>query len=102
MECNANVSRVLSFQLLSFRKRITAMVLHNPNNWHWVTKDVTAWTKKWLEDNLNEISAKNGDVEVKIVEVESIEGEAEVYQRKGKVKTVFDLELALRFAGKDT
>uniref|UniRef100_A0A1Y1KRG0 Activator of Hsp90 ATPase AHSA1-like N-terminal domain-containing protein n=2 Tax=Photinus pyralis TaxID=7054 RepID=A0A1Y1KRG0_PHOPY len=75
------------------------MVLHNPNNWHWVTKDVTAWTKKWLEDNLNEISAKNGDVEVKIVEVESIEGEAEVYQRKGKVKTVFDLELALRFAG---
>ncbi|OAA51688.1 Aha1 domain family [Metarhizium rileyi] len=75
------------------------MVLHNPNNWHWVTKDVTAWTKNWLEDKISELNAQKGDVEVKITEVQSIDGEAEVYQRKGKVKTVFDLEVILKFVG---
>lgn len=75
------------------------MVLHNPNNWHWVNKDVTSWARKWLEDNLTKIEAKEGDVAAKISKVISMDGDVEVAQRKGKVITIFDVKLTLEYSG---
>ncbi|KAK4677352.1 Co-chaperone [Podospora pseudoanserina] len=75
------------------------MVLHNPNNWHWVNKDVSVWSKKWFDDNLTKIEAKEGDVSAKISKVVSMDGDCDVAQRKGKVITIFDVKLTLEFTG---
>ncbi|KAK4172778.1 putative activator of HSP90 ATPase [Triangularia setosa] len=75
------------------------MVLHNPNNWHWVNKDVSVWSKQWFDDNLTKVEAKEGDVSAKISKVVSMDGDCDVAQRKGKVITIFDVKLTLEFTG---
>lgn len=76
------------------------MVLHNPNNWHWVNKDVTAWTKDHLEKELVGIKAEKDGGSAQISKLLSQDGDAEVAQRKGKVITIFDLKLQLEYTGK--
>lgn len=75
------------------------MVLHNPNNWHWVNKDVSEWAKEYLEKNLTVISAEDGGVSAKVSKVVSINGDVDVSQRKGKVITLFDVEVKLEYQG---
>lgn len=75
------------------------MVLHNPNNWHWVNKDVLEWTKNYLEKDLADISVEENGVTAKIDSLLSCEGDAEVSQRKGKVITIFDVSLSLEYSG---
>jgi len=75
------------------------MVLHNPNNWHWVNKDALEWAKSYLEKNLIGLSAEDGDVSAKISKVQSMDGDVDVSQRKGKVITLFDVKLQLEYEG---
>lgn len=75
------------------------MVLHNPNNWHWVNKDASAWARQWFDDNLTKVEAKEGDVSAKISKVVSMDGDVDVAQRKGKVITIFDVKLTLEYTG---
>lgn len=75
------------------------MVLHNPNNWHWVNKDASEWAKSYLEENLIGLSAEDGDVSAKISKVQSMDGDVDVSQRKGKVITLFDVKLQLEYEG---
>ncbi|KAI4734824.1 hypothetical protein E4T50_14656 [Aureobasidium sp. EXF-12298] len=76
------------------------MVLHNPNNWHWVNKDVSGWTKEYLEKDLVGIKAEKDGASAQISKLLSQEGDVEVAQRKGKVITIFDLKLQLEYTGK--
>jgi len=76
------------------------MVLHNPNNWHWVNKDASAWTKTYLEKNLVGIEAEDGGVSAKINKLVSMDGDVDVNQRKGKVVTIFDVKVVLEYNGK--
>ena len=75
------------------------MVLHNPNNWHWVNKDVSEWARDYLDSELTTISAKDGDVSAKVSKVVSMDGDVDVSQRKGKVITLFDVKLQLDYEG---
>ncbi|KAK3394946.1 activator of Hsp90 ATPase [Podospora didyma] len=75
------------------------MVLHNPNNWHWVNKDASPWARQWLEERLPKIEAKDGDVSAKISKIVSMDGDVDVAQRKGKVMTIFDVKLTLEYTG---
>ncbi|KAL6717517.1 Co-chaperone [Lecanora helva] len=75
------------------------MVLHNPNNWHWVNKDVREWAKEYLEKTLVGVSAEQGDVTAKVTKVMSMDGDVDVSQRKGKVITLFDVKLQLEYEG---
>lgn len=75
------------------------MVLHNPNNWHWVNKDVSAWAKQWFEDNVLNLEVQDGDVAAKISKIQSMDGDVDVSQRKGKVITIFDVKLVLEYTG---
>jgi activator of HSP90 ATPase len=75
------------------------MALHNPNNWHWVSKNASEWAKTWFDENLTKISAESGDVSAKITKVVSSEGDVDVSQRKGKVITIFDVKLVLEYSG---
>ncbi|KAJ5595337.1 uncharacterized protein N7459_001545 [Penicillium hispanicum] len=76
------------------------MVLHNPNNWHWVNKDASGWAKNYLDKNLCVISAEEGGVSAKVDKVLSMDGDVDVSQRKGKVITLFDVKLSLEYSGK--
>lgn len=78
------------------------MVLHNPNNWHWVNKDVSEWGKQYLGRNLKGISAEKDGASVEILKVASMTGDMDVSQRKGKVITLFDVRLILDFEGEET
>lgn len=75
------------------------MVLHNPNNWHWVNKDASVWAKQWLEDGTASIKAEEGGVTAKIDKLVSMDGDVDVNQRKGKVITIFDVKLVLEYSG---
>jgi activator of HSP90 ATPase len=77
------------------------MVLHNPNNWHWVNKDVAPWAKEYLEKELTHISAEQDGVTAKVDKVVSMDGDVDVSQRKGKVITIFDVQLKLEYSGKN-
>ncbi|KAJ5778042.1 hypothetical protein N7520_001288 [Penicillium odoratum] len=76
------------------------MVLHNPNNWHWVNKDASGWAKAYLEEHLTVISAEEGGVSAKVDKVVSMNGDVDVSQRKGKVITLYDVKLSLEYSGK--
>lgn len=76
------------------------MVPHNPNNWHWVNKDVANWAQEYLEKDLVGISAEQDGASAEISKLLSSEGDCEVAQRKGKVITIFDLKLQLEYVGK--
>ncbi|QIW99463.1 hypothetical protein AMS68_004981 [Peltaster fructicola] len=76
------------------------MVLHNPNNWHWVSKDVTPWAKDYLTKELVGIKAESEAASVEVSKILSMDGDVEVSQRKGKVITIYDVRLQLEYTGK--
>jgi len=76
------------------------MVLHNPNNWHWVNKDVSPWAKEYLEKELVGVKADQDGVSAEVSKVLSMDGDVDVSQRKGKVITIFDVRLQLEYTGK--
>jgi len=76
------------------------MVLHNPNNWHWVNKDASAWAKEYLEDNIKGIKAEENGVTAKLDKLISMDGDCDVNQRKGKVITIYDVKLVIEYSGK--
>lgn len=75
------------------------MVLHNPNNWHWVNKDVSPWAKNYLEENIKKVKAEENGVTAQLDKLISSEGDCDVSQRKGKVITIFDLKLVIEYSG---
>jgi len=75
------------------------MVLHNPNNWHWVNKDVSAWTKDWLQETIKDIKAEEDGVTAQLDKVISMDGDVDVNQRKGKVITIFDVKVVIEYSG---
>jgi activator of HSP90 ATPase len=77
------------------------MVLHNPNNWHWVNKDVSPWARSYLDEALTKVQAEDGEVKAKIDKIQSMDGDVDVSQRKGKVITIFDVKLVLQYSGKE-
>lgn len=75
------------------------MALHNPNNWHWVSKNTSQWAQDWFKENLTQLSVQDGEVTAKISKVISMDGDVDVSQRKGKVITIFDVKLVLEYSG---
>lgn len=76
------------------------MVLHNPNNWHWVNKDVRPWAQNYLNKELIGLKAEKDGVSAEVSKILSMEGDVDVSQRKGKVITIFDVRVQLEFTGK--
>lgn len=75
------------------------MVLHNPNNWHWVNKDAAPWAKDYLTEKVLQCSTEENGVSAKISKLTSMDGDVDVSQRKGKVITIFDVKLNLEYEG---
>lgn len=77
------------------------MVVHNPNNWHWVDKNCIDWTRNYFKEHLVGVTADEGNLSVSVNKVTSVEGDVEVCQRKGKVISLFDLKVVLAVEGYD-
>lgn len=75
------------------------MVLHNPNNWHWVNKDASGWAKEYLQEKVSAITAEQDGVSAQVEKVLSMNGDVDVSQRKGKVITLYDVKLSLEYSG---
>jgi activator of HSP90 ATPase len=75
------------------------MVLHNPNNWHWVNKDASGWAKEYLQEKVSAIKAEDAGVSAQVDKVLSMNGDVDVSQRKGKVITLYDVKLSLEYSG---
>lgn len=75
------------------------MVLHNPNNWHWVNKNAFPWAKDWLGENTKDIKAEEDGVTAQLDDTVTASGDVDVSQRKGKVITIFDLEVKIGYTG---
>ncbi|KAI9140235.1 activator of Hsp90 ATPase, partial [Paraphysoderma sedebokerense] len=71
----------------------------NVGNWHWREKNCMPWAKDYMNQHLPNITTKSGDVEVKITSVDSVDGDAILSVRKGKLITIFDLQLKLKWSG---
>ena len=77
------------------------MALHNPNNWHWVNKDVSAWTQDYLSKQLVGLKAlKEDGTSAEVSKILSMDGDVDVSQRKGKVITIFDVRLQMEYTGR--
>lgn len=76
------------------------MVVHNPNNWHWVDKNCFTWAREYFSEKLPKLNT--GEVDGKYAEISSLsslEGDCEVNQRKGKVISLFDLSMVMLIKG---
>lgn len=78
------------------------MVLHNPNNWHWVNKDASEWAKTYLKEKLLTIAAEDNGASAKLSNLLTMDGDVDVSQRKNKVITLFDVKLQLEYEGSCT
>ena len=76
------------------------MVVVNPRNWHWVEKNTLSWSKTYFEDKFIPLEFDHQDYKIEIIELNSITGDSNVSQRKGKVICYFDLKL--KFKGQVT
>jgi activator of HSP90 ATPase len=76
------------------------MVLHNPNNWHWVDKNCLSWARTYFNEKLVGLRVEEGDSSAEITGVRSCDGDVDVNQRKGKVISLFDVNMILEYSGK--
>lgn len=69
----------------------------NVNGWHWEEKDVSSWAKGRINELLSDpcCTAQGGDsTTVAVEKVESVEGDATLYNRKGVLKVLYDLKVS--------
>lgn len=72
------------------------MTVLNPNNWHWVDKNTLPWTKQYLNEKFVNFEITENNTTVKIIQINRINGDSNVSQRKGKPICYFDLDLEFK------
>ncbi|KAH3663591.1 hypothetical protein OGAPHI_004992 [Ogataea philodendri] len=73
------------------------MAIQNPNNWHWVDKNCIEWATQWCKKRLVGVSV-GSEPTVSVTSLKKLEGDVEVCQRKGKIFSIFDLQVQLGFS----
>ncbi|CAO1630806.1 unnamed protein product [Parajaminaea phylloscopi] len=66
---------------------------------HWKTKGCTAWSKQYFVDRLVGQSVASGASghQLKIERIETFDGDVELGNRKGKLITIYDVDMALEW-----
>lgn len=75
------------------------MVVNNPNNWHWVDKNCTKWSKQYFSTNIVGLQATRDEISLEIHNMSLFEGEVEISQCKGKIISLYDLKLGFQIKG---
>lgn len=66
---------------------------------HWVDKNCISWSRSYFQEKLVGITAGDGNTTAELTKVNSLEGDVDVSQRKGKVISLFDLNMVLAYKG---
>ncbi|CAI5760646.1 unnamed protein product [Candida verbasci] len=74
------------------------MVVHNPNNWHWVDKNCLQWSKDYFNKNISNTTYGSETIKYIIPSID-ISGDCDVTQRKGKVLCIYDMKLQFTING---
>ncbi|KAH6812790.1 Aha1 domain-containing protein [Perilla frutescens var. frutescens] len=71
----------------------------NVHNWHWAETNCLEWSRKFLEHLLcnQPLLSGEGNLFIKIKNVEKLEGEAYVNVRKGKIIPGYELNLVISY-----
>lgn len=72
---------------------------HNVNNWHWVERDATAWSKAKIKELLKGLTVNSDIGSCSISEIESCEGEASVSNRKKKIICFYEFVIKAVWKG---
>lgn len=74
----------------------------NVNNWHWTDKNCLPWAKDYFQKVLTgkEFHSSSNDIQFTITSISQLEGDCEVNQRKGKLMSLFDMNMTLEFTTK--
>jgi len=72
----------------------------NVNNWHWTEKNADLWSKNKIKDLFTNLIIEDPKVgNVVVEEVEKVDGEARVNNRKGKLIFFYEWEITLKWKG---
>ena len=69
----------------------------NVNNWHWTDKNCLPWAKEYFQKALTNLEVSDDRITFKITGLKDISGDCEVNQRKGKLMSLFDMQMVLDF-----
>lgn len=74
----------------------------NVNGWHWEDKDVTNWASERLKDLIvpSTCSSMSDTPGVAVASVDSVDGDATLYNRKGLLKVLYDLKISGKWESK--
>lgn len=71
----------------------------NVNHWHWNEYDVSSWATNRLKEMLSGSGCQlDSSWRFRMDSVEQVHGEATVYVRKGRIKSLCDLEVSGRWS----
>ncbi|BAM81913.1 hypothetical protein, conserved [Cyanidioschyzon merolae strain 10D] len=70
----------------------------NVGNWHWTERDISVWAMERLrsllqEDPIGELRLADDTVQVQVTGSPSVHGDCALYNRKGKLRSVYDLKV---------
>jgi len=71
----------------------------NVNNWHWTERDATNWSSDKLKSLLIGLSVENEEGTCEVTEVNKVEGEASINNRKGKLIFFYEWNLQAVWTG---
>jgi len=69
------------------------------NNWHWVNKNCLAWAKDYFNEQLVGVTAEQDGITVQTDSVTEVTGDVDLNQRKGKIITIFDVQMTISWSG---
>ncbi|KAJ8326293.1 Co-chaperone [Batrachochytrium dendrobatidis] len=72
----------------------------NVNNWHWVEKNCLPWAIEYM-NKLKGLGVSDNGVTVAVSEVESVTGDVDLNQRKGKIISIYDVAINMKWKGTD-
>lgn len=93
-----NTRETRSHIKLSSPRPLSTMSTWN-KHYHWKTKGCTAWSKEYFTKNFLEqsLTLDSGEV-LKVTRLDSFEGDVELGNRKGKLITIYDLDVSLKWS----
>ncbi|XP_059545281.1 activator of 90 kDa heat shock protein ATPase homolog 1 isoform X2 [Myotis daubentonii] len=71
----------------------------NVNNWHWTERDASNWSTDKLKTLFLAVRAQNEEGKCEVTEVNKLDGEASINNRKGKLIFFYEWSIKLNWTG---
>jgi activator of HSP90 ATPase len=71
----------------------------NVNNWHWAEQNVWPWCKEKIISTLGDLLMIEKEKLVCRITSVNVTGEATIYNRKGKLKTFYEIDVTMEWTG---